>query len=153
MAKNPLPGLLATHTVWVPQPDPAAPPVRMVMQRTGEGFGNVEGIPGQKLQLRAHVIPHDPKTPAQLARRALFAAAQAAWYALTLPERATWTADADAYALTGRQYFTRRYMASHAAPATPPALRIHWATSGALWPFLPGLWPVSAPASYQIRFI
>ena len=153
MAKNPLPGLLATHTVWVPQPDPNAPPVRMVMQRTGAGFGNVEGIPGQKLQLRAHIIPYDPKTPAQLARRALFAAAQAAWYALTPAERATWTADADAYALTGRQYFTRRYMASHAAPAVPMTIRVSWPASGPLWPLVVGAWPISARTSYQIRFI
>lgn len=151
MKKNPLPGLLATHTVWVPQLDPQAPPVRMVMQRTGAGFGNVEGIPGATLQLRAHVVPYDPKTPAQLARRALFADAQAAWYALDPAERATWTADAAPLSLTGRQLFTRSYMAAHASPAPAPLLRVHWPPFGPLAAFLVGNWPIPAAASYQIR--
>lgn len=150
MKKNPLPGLLATKRVWVPQPDPEAPPVRMVLQRTGAGFGNVEGFPHQALQLRAHVIPADPRTAEQIANRARFASAQSAWYALDPSAREEWTRQANPHHLTGRQYFTRAYIRSQPLETSPTALHLHPWPATSQWPASGALWPVSYSPPYTV---
>ena len=75
--------------------DPEGPdlgPGCYVYQRTSHGNGNIPDDPTHRLQLRRWVKPADPMTPAQLARRALMAAAVAAWQALTTDQRAAWRA-------------------------------------------------------------
>ena len=71
--------LLITKTLTFTPDDPPRPFGKYVFQRVKPGLGNISGRSGLDLQLRAHVIPLDPKTPAQLARRALFAAAVGRW--------------------------------------------------------------------------
>lgn len=67
-----------------------------VYQRTAPGHGNVAGDPLRILQNRAYV-PHNPShTPAQQARRALFAAGVTAWHTTDAgtKERYRWAAGA-----------------------------------------------------------
>ncbi len=68
---------------------PVAPLVceKVVYQKVRAGLGNISNGGRYDRQRRAWVKPHDPMTPAQLARRAKFAAAVAAWHALTQTER------------------------------------------------------------------
>jgi hypothetical protein len=69
--------LLITKTLTFKPTNPPRPQGKYVFQRVRPGLGNVAGFPGAYLQLRAHVIPFDPKTPAQIARRDLMRAAVA----------------------------------------------------------------------------
>lgn len=70
--------------------NPPRPCGKYVYQRVRAGLGNVAGIANDDLQLRAYVIPTDPQTPAQLARRAVFADAVAGWQSLTPAQRDIW---------------------------------------------------------------
>lgn len=79
--------LLITGSLNLTNPPPGKSPGRYVYQRTAKGKGNMPLSETHDLQLRAHVIPADPKTPAQLARRAAFAAAVASWHAATAEDR------------------------------------------------------------------
>jgi predicted carbohydrate-binding protein with CBM5 and CBM33 domain len=65
------------------------------------------------MQLRAHVIPFDPRTTAQLARRATFAAAQTAWAALDNTTKNLWNKSAIPERISGKNFFTRDYIANH----------------------------------------
>lgn len=76
-------------TITLENPPAGGSPGRYVFQRVGQGFGNLPGGDGYDMQIRRHVIPADPQTPAQLARRAAFAAAVASWHAATPEERET----------------------------------------------------------------
>lgn len=82
--------LLITGTLTFDPPDPLKPAGKYVFQRVAPGKGNLPGHPAFDLQLRRHVIPFDPMTPAQLARRALLAAAVARWHATAPAERQQW---------------------------------------------------------------
>jgi hypothetical protein len=66
---------------------------------------------------RAHVVPRDPKTPAQLDRRSRFRAAVLAWRALPNPEKETWSKRAARNERTGYHLFLAEFMAN--ANATP----------------------------------
>lgn len=151
MKKNPLPGLLGTKTVWVPQPDPQAPPVRMVLQRTAPGLGNVEGARERRLQLRAHVIPADPRTPAQLAQRAAFAAAQTAFYALSPGDRDALRAPAALANLTARQYFTREFLKTYTPQQAAGPFPLRWDGPGVYFGTTPENWPHNAQPPYSIE--
>lgn len=74
----------------LPEAGPLRPAGAYVYQRTAPGKGNIPADPAHALQLRRHVVPFDPQTPAQMARRAAFAAAVAAWQDLTPEQRETW---------------------------------------------------------------
>jgi len=69
-------------------------PGRYVYQRTAPGKGNLPGTGNFSKQLRRHVIPYDPATTAQMARRALMAAAVARWHASTDQDKAAWKINA-----------------------------------------------------------
>lgn len=88
--------LLITKTLTFTPINPPRPFGRYVYQRVKPGAGNVSGYPGLTLQLRAHVIPLDPKTPAQIARRDLMRSAVARWHTLT-------TQDKDPYKITAEK--------------------------------------------------
>lgn len=92
---------------------PPRPCGAYVYQLTGYGKGNVPGDPHRRLQLRAYVIPIDPKTPAQLARRATFAAAVAAWHGLSPAQKASYARRGKSRNLPGYNLFISAYLRSH----------------------------------------
>lgn len=59
---------------------------------------------------RAHVVPRDPKTPAQLDRRRRLRAAVDAWRALPDPEKETWRKRAARSERTGYHLFLTEFM-------------------------------------------
>ncbi len=71
--------LLITKTLTFKPDDPLLPFGKYVFQRVAPGKGNLPEFVGVNLQLRRHVIPLDPQTPAQLGRRALARAAVQRW--------------------------------------------------------------------------
>ncbi len=73
--------LLITKTLTFKPDDPTLPLGKYVFQRVRPGLGNLPDRPHLDLQLRRHVIPTDPQTIAQIARRDLFRAAVARWRA------------------------------------------------------------------------
>lgn len=107
MHDNPIKALLVTKTVWVPGPTPADPPIKKVIQRVQPGLGNVNGFQDRSLQLRTHVIPADPRSPAQLACRAKFAAAMAEWKNMGAAERKYWIDLGNKSAISGMNAYTR----------------------------------------------
>lgn len=64
------------------------------------------------LQLRRHVIPSDPKTAAQLARRAWFKAGCTYWNSLTEAQKDAWIPDAKKHRTTRHAEFTREWIAA-----------------------------------------
>lgn len=106
-------GLLPLGTVNIHLPGDTGP-TRKVFQRVGRGLGNLgRTVNGRDLQMRAHVIPADPKTAAQLHRRAVFADAVSAWRALTDAERAALNQRAKRYHLSGWNLFISTYLREH----------------------------------------
>lgn len=83
---------------------------KWVYQRVLKGCGNIPTRHPRDMQLRRHVIPDDPQTTAQLARRAVFAAAVAAWHALTPAERQAWAEQGKPRALPGYNWFISHYL-------------------------------------------
>lgn len=100
-------------TLTVPGDTEESPPKKIVMQRTGTGKGNVLNDKTRSLQIRAHVIPSDPKTDAQLTRRTTFADAMHAWATLDAPTRTAFHARASKLGLDGANLFVRDYIATH----------------------------------------
>jgi len=86
--------LLITKTLTFTPNNPPRPFGRYVFQRVRPGLGNLPGFPHLALQLRAHVIPIDPKTAAQMARRDLMRAAVARWHTSTDQDKAQWKINA-----------------------------------------------------------
>ena len=87
--------LLITKTLTFTPTNPPRPHGKYVFQRVAPGKGNIAGRPAWDLQLRAHVIPVDPQTPAQVARRDHFRAAVAFWHASTAQDREQWKKTAE----------------------------------------------------------
>lgn len=75
--------MLITGTLKMTPPGTVAPPVKMVFQRVRAGLGNAGKYGSMDVQLRQHVVPADPKTAAQMARRDLMRAAVARYRAMT----------------------------------------------------------------------
>jgi len=81
-----------------------------VFQRVRRGLGNITADKNRGMQLRRHVVPRDPKTPAQLARRSKFAQAIIAWRSAS-PQQKTDAAAAGArVGLPGYQWFLGAYI-------------------------------------------
>lgn len=87
--------------------------MKWVYQRVKKGLGNIPTRHPYDLQLRRHVIPFDPLTAAQLARRQVFADAVTAWHALTPAEKAQWTEQGKPNALPGYHWFISRWLKTH----------------------------------------
>lgn len=103
-----IPPCLSLHGIlWVPDPANPGQYIKKVAQRTAKGRGNAPGFADRAQQIRAHVIPADPKTPAQLARRAAFAAAMAGWSALTPAQKQTYNDRANALKISGVNLYMR----------------------------------------------
>lgn len=85
----------------------------VVYQKVAKGYGSLD-IPGRdNLQRRAHVIPTDYRTAAQLAQRARLSNATLAWQALDEPTRATWRAQAKGQRRSGFNLFVRDWLRTH----------------------------------------
>lgn len=97
------------------QPDPDFGILRLrVYQRVKAGQGNL-GVRGSVgLQEREHVIPFDPKTPAQMAQRNKLAMAVAAWLALVEPEKRAYRLLANDKGMTGYQYYVGQHIKGYA---------------------------------------
>lgn len=89
-----------TGTLKFDPADPLLPLAKYVFQRTAPGKGNIAGFGLFDRQMRRHIIPLDPMTPAQLARRALMAAAVARWHASTPQDKDTWKINAQNRSIT-----------------------------------------------------
>lgn len=86
----------------------------MVFQKTGYGLGNVPGDPQRRLQVRAWVIPNDPRTLAQQARRLHMANANTAWHALSQAEKNAYIPNAKKKRITAHNAFVSAWL------LTPP---------------------------------
>lgn len=82
---------------------------RVVFQATGARGSNLTSPLGKPRQVRRHVIPKDPRTPAQIAQRNQLKQAMLAWQALTEPEKQTWRNKAKGQPLTGCMLFVSQY--------------------------------------------
>lgn len=94
------------------EPDPLNPSqsVTVVYQRVAPGLGNVDSDPTGTQQRRALVTPTDPRTPAQLARRAKMADAVAAWHAATPEQRAAYNDAARVRRITAFNAFVSAFL-------------------------------------------
>lgn len=96
----------------ITEDDPANPgqTIRICYQRVAPGTGNLPGNGTYNRQRRRVVIPTDPKTPAQLARRQKLTTAVAAWRALSPQLKATWNTIGAKRALPGYNAFISAHM-------------------------------------------
>jgi hypothetical protein len=85
-------------------------PIRVVLQRTTPGLGNLPFGRRKELQMRRHVVPYDPRTPAQRAQRARLGNASTAWHALTPEEKREWNRVGSTKRLTGYMVYTGAWM-------------------------------------------
>lgn len=96
--------LLPTGTITEIDPSTGLP-IKKVYQRVHKEFGNIQTPGARGLQRRAHVIPADPRTAAQLTQRSKLATAVVAWQALSDVVKDQWRKKAERTGLTGYQYF------------------------------------------------
>ena len=86
-----------------------------VFQGCPPEFSNCRDINRPNLMIRRLVIPHDRKTPEQIAHRELFKRAVAAWKALTPAEKAEYKKRAkEEKVITGYNLFMREFLNSPA---------------------------------------
>ena len=86
--------------------------VKIVIKLAGKGFGNGRVIGDKQVQICRYVATiHDRKSPAQLARRAKFREAVAAWRALPVEERQRLDQAARAEHQTGWNRFISEWLA------------------------------------------
>lgn len=90
MLNKNMPALTIRGKIYLCPVAPARPCGLYVFQRVAQGKGNIDTDRRKATQLRRHVIPHDPRTPAQLAQRSRFRAAVAAWQALDAATKIYW---------------------------------------------------------------
>lgn len=83
-----------TGTLKFKPADPLLPLAKYTFQRTAPAKGNLKGFGLFDRQMRRHVIPLDPKTLSQVARRDLMRAAVARWHASTAQDKNQWKSDA-----------------------------------------------------------
>ena len=86
---------------------------RKVYQRTRRGAGNIRSRGTRSFQLRAYVKSNPGNTEIQLAGRRRFAAAIAAYQALTPEERAPWVQKAKGAKMTHYNLFLRHFCRTH----------------------------------------
>lgn len=84
---------------------------------------NVFYMRGGKICARRHVIPANPRTKRQQARRGVFAAAVRRWRSLTDAARMEWNGRAGKLKCSGYNLFIRDYLrrTAEAAPGKPPS--------------------------------
>ena len=93
--------------------NPTLPCGRYVYQGVLPGLGNVAGLPRKNLQLRRWVLPADPRTAPQLARRSVFFQAVAAWHALSATEKLSYRQLGESRRLPAYNKFISLYLKTH----------------------------------------
>lgn len=83
-------GLIVTGTLTETSSTAGGVTERVVYQRVAKGFGNITTKHSFDLQRRRHVVPADPRTQSQVARRGLMAAAVARWKNTPPADRVQW---------------------------------------------------------------
>ena len=91
-------------------PGPAPVCEKVVYQGTAIGAGNISNGGKYNRQRRAYVVPSDPHTPAQVARRTFFAAAVHEWQALSPEAKAAWKQAGRARNIPGYSAFLSAYL-------------------------------------------
>lgn len=99
-----------TGTVTVPTSTADPTPRKIVFQGASNVTANYWTKAGRPRQVRAHVIPADPKTPAQLARRDNMRAAVTAWQTLTDTEKTAWRDRASERGISGYNTFCSHHL-------------------------------------------
>lgn len=112
-----------------------------VIQGCLPGLGNALYDPNRSTLVRRHVIPTDPQTPAQLARRALHAEATAWWKSFAPGIPPYWNDLAEGKARTGYNGFVSHY------------LRAGGETLGVLWDGGSSRWDKGASVWDAVRGI
>lgn len=115
-------------TVTLFDPDTGAPTGRAVLQKSSQANASIITAGGVPLMLRAYVIPHDPQTLPQRGRRALLAAAVAAYQADPAACRLAAAPLAERRGITPYQAWCSLYLASH-TPHTGTA----WDGGATIW--------------------
>lgn len=83
-----------------------------VYQRCTPGAGNISNGGKYDMLERAYVIPVDPRTPAQIARRQLFAEAMSQWAAMSQEQRKPWIDQAKQRGIAGINAFLSHQLRS-----------------------------------------
>jgi hypothetical protein len=113
--------VLITGTLTEPDDDNPSLFKRYVYQRVAPGLGHRTLTKARDLQRRRHVIPYDTRTPYQLALRARFADATAAWHTLTDEEKAAYAERAAVNRWSNFNQHVREWTRAHALdPADYP---------------------------------
>lgn len=120
------------------------PTGKVTFQRVRAGFGNLRGFGAYNLQMRAHVIPADPKTPAQLQRRAIMALAVAAWKAAAPEVKALFVPAAKARNITPYMAFVSQYLKSYV-----PTSESIWDGGASTWDSGATQWDQAGPVSWD----
>lgn len=85
----------------------------VVYQKVAKGYGSLD-LPGRDdLQRRAYVVPTDYRTEAQLAQRARFSNATAAWRELGEEDQQQWRNLAQGQHRSGFNLFVRHWLRTH----------------------------------------
>lgn len=105
-----LPALDARGSLNFTPTDPPRPAGRYVFQHVRAGLGNVVDDPSRTLQLRVWVLPFDPMTAPQLARREWFAYAVAAWQSMPQAEKDQWKVKGEKRRLPAYNAFLSWYL-------------------------------------------
>jgi hypothetical protein len=83
---------------------------KYVYQKVAPGLGNDPTDATATQQIRRHVVPQDPQTPAQLVQRAKMLAAMNAWRALSPEAIAGWRMRAKKRSTTGFHFFISQHL-------------------------------------------
>ena len=102
--------LTGTLTEYAADPTPGFE--KVVYQRVGEGLGNLPGNGSYNHQRRRHVIPSNPRTEPQQARRERFALAVSTWQSLSPAQKDDWRKRGRSRSLPGYQTFLGFFMRS-----------------------------------------
>lgn len=139
-------------TVLEPADENPAIDRRYTYQRTAPGLGNLRGTGKFDRQRRRCVIPHDPKTSAQLSRRYLMREAVAAWHAADSTARETARHTARRRRLNLFQAWCSDWINSHtAAPATVwDILPCIWDDAATVWDDSATLWDATPQTDWDL---
>lgn len=114
-------------------PITGGPRQRMVYQRVLPPQANAGMVGQYGLQLRRHVIPADPRSPAQVARREQFANAVAAWQQLSPAEKVVWQRAARNKQMSGYNHFLGSWLRGQHPPSEWDGGATTWDGGDTVW--------------------
>lgn len=94
-------GLDPRGTLFICPTEPPRPCGLYVIQGVAPGLGNIPSYPARDVQIRIWLKPFDPKTPAQMARRLLFAILVSNWRSFDDDHKKIWWAIGSARGISG----------------------------------------------------